>query len=264
MTILLQLRHCRLTFGRHDFGPFSLAIGPGERVALLGPSGAGKSSLLRLMAGELPPCAGTVSLAGRDLADWSPSLLARQRAVLPQSHHVAFGLRAELVIALGRIGRDDECSSGGIVLAAAKLAACEHLLARRIDTLSGGEAARVHLARIFAQLWETEAGLILVDEPLAALDPGLQHRLSHRLDRFAHERGHAVVAVLHDINHAVRHFDRLLLLQAGRLADDLPARALEGDRLRALYGLPFGRVQASDGQVAWLPAAAAPIRANGT
>ncbi|MBV8045933.1 MAG: ATP-binding cassette domain-containing protein [Paludibacterium sp.] len=254
MDILLQLQHCRLARPGQEIGPFSLAIGPGERVAILGPSGAGKSSLLRLMAGEFDLPADSVRLDGRCLSRWTPAALSRRRGVLPQSHQVAFGLRADLVIALGRLG-DDASSADAVVTAAARQAACEHLLARRIDTLSGGEAARVHLARVFAQLWDTAPGLILVDEPLSALDPGLQHRLSRQLDGFARERGHAVVAVLHDINHAMRYFDRLLLLKEGRLAGDLPAAALQAEMLRKLYGLPFAQAHASDGRVAWLPAA---------
>ncbi|BEV71936.1 MULTISPECIES: ATP-binding cassette domain-containing protein [unclassified Paludibacterium] len=254
MDTLLQLQHCRLAQGQQSFGPFSLAIGPGERVAILGPSGAGKSTLLHAMAGDLPPQSGSILLAGRPLASWSLPALSRRRAVLPQSTRVAFALTVEQVIALGRLGREDGLT-GQFVAAAAALAACGHLLGRSIDSLSGGEAARVHLARLFAQLWDIRQGLILVDEPLSALDPGLQHLLSRQLDRFARERGHALLAVLHDLNHAVRHFDRLLLLRAGQLVGDVPTRALDQTLLQALYGLPFSRAHTDSGQAVWLPAA---------
>lgn len=254
METLLQLQHCRLSLGQQSFGPFSLAIGPGERVAILGPSGAGKSTLLHAMAGDLIPQSGSILLAGRQITSWSLPALSRRRAVLPQSNRVAFALTVEQIIALGRLGREDGLTCQ-FVAAAASLAACSHLLGRPIDSLSGGEAARVHLARLFAQLWDIRQGLILVDEPLSALDPGLQHMLSRQLDRFARERGHALLAVLHDLNHAVRHFDRLLLLRAGQLIGDVPTRALDQTLLQALYGLPFSQARTDNGQAVWLPAA---------
>jgi len=163
--------------------------------------------------------------------------LSQHRAVLPQAGDVAFGLQTELVIGLGRVARAHDPHLASVVRDAAGLAHAGHLLGRRFDTLSGGEQARVQLARIFAQLWDTRQGLVLVDEPLAALDPGLQCELLDSLDHYASTRQHALVAILHDINQALAGFDRLLLIRGGGLVADLPATAPALPALEALYGV---------------------------
>jgi iron complex transport system ATP-binding protein len=231
-------------------GPLDLRLEVGERVALLGPSGVGKSTLLRLIAAELAPQGGQVRFEGRDLTGWSGAGLARRRAVLPQSHAVAFGLNAELVVSLGRAALDPDPQGADIVAEAMAQACAGHLLGRRFDTLSGGEQARVQLARVFAQLWDVEAGLLLVDEPLAALDPGLQLELMEAITGFARMRGHALLAVLHDVQLALGHFGRLWLLGPEGGIRDLPADA--GDErvrqaLQALYRIDFHRVDTPDG-----------------
>jgi iron complex transport system ATP-binding protein len=129
---------------------------------------------------------------------------------------------------------------------AAQMACAEHLLGRTFNTLSGGEQARIHLARVFAQLWDANHGLILVDEPVAALDPGLQYQLLDTIDRFARERNHAVLAVLHDINHAL-DFDRLLLVEQGRIILDCPADHHALGDLERLYGIRLEHLYDSQG-----------------
>ncbi len=237
--------------GQH-FGPFNLAVQAGERIAILGASGAGKSTLLKLMAGELAPSAGRVRLDGQPLAATRAAALARRRAVLPQSHQVAFGMPVDLVVALGRLARQPDPAQPAVVAQALAAAHATHLAGRRFDTLSGGEQARVQLARVFAQLWDAHGALLLVDEPLAALDPGLQWGLMQALQHFARERRHALVAVLHDINQALAGFDRLWLLQQGRFIADLPPEAPSVPALERLYGLPL-RCVTDGGSLAVLP-----------
>lgn len=237
MSPLLTLEAATLDVGAQCFGPFSAQVTAGERIAVLGPSGAGKSTLLKLMSGERRPAGGQVLFQQRALADWPLAALSQHRAVLPQAGDVAFGLQTELVIGLGRVARAHDPHLHRVVRDAASLAHAGHLLGRRFDTLSGGEQARVQLARIFAQLWDTRQGLVLVDEPLAALDPGLQCELLDSLDHFARARQHALVAILHDINQALAGFDRLLLIRQGRLVADLPATAQTLPALEALYGV---------------------------
>lgn len=246
---LLQLDSVELSVGSSSFGPFSLHVAPGERVAILGPSGAGKSTLLKLMSREWRPVTGGVSLKGRKLVDWSAQDLSRHRAVLPQSSEVAFGLQTELVIGLGRVARAHDPKLAEIVEAAATMAHAAHLMGRRFDTLSGGEQARVQLARIFAQLWDAQDGLILVDEPLAALDPGLQFNLLDSLDAYASARKHAVVAILHDINQAMVGFDRLLLVKEGQLVGDLPCSAKAVPALESLYDIRLSCVTDPQGSL---------------
>ncbi len=241
---MLLLDDATLMRHRQGFGPFDLRVDAGERVALLGPSGAGKSTLLKLMSGDLAPSTGRVLLDGQPIAAMYPLQRARRRAVLPQSHQIAFGLPVELVVSLGRwAGADD----ARWVRQALAWASAGHLQGRRYDQLSGGEQARVQLARVLAQLADVESGLLLVDEPLASLDPGLQLELLDTLSTFCRERGHALVAVLHDIQQALNGFDRLILISRGQMRADLPANASALPALEILFGLRLQALPAQDG-----------------
>lgn len=249
---MLVMQDVGVELGRLRLGPIHLRLAAGERVAILGPSGAGKSTLLRLMARELRPTRGDVLLDRRPLAQWSASDLARRRAVLPQQHGVAFGLPVELVVALGRVARQGDAAQDRIVQEALVQAQAEHLLGRRFDTLSGGEQARVQLARVLAQAWDERDGLLLVDEPLAAMDPGLTLSLMQSMRRFAAARGHALVAVLHDLNLAMNHFDRLWMIKDGQLIADCDALPSTVPLLEQLYDTRLRLLQDEHG-VAVLP-----------
>jgi len=220
MKTLCRLQALQITLGENAFGPFSFSIAPGERIAILGPSGAGKTTLLKLISGDLRPHFGSYAFKGAAIETWPLRSLSRARAVLPQSSDVAFGLVVHLVIGLGRMAIAGDWKRNDIIRYAAHLSSCDHLLHRGFDTLSGGERARVHLARVFAQLWDEQNSLILVDEPLASLDPGLQIALLESMRQFADERHHAIVAILHDINQAMHHFERLILVKEGKIVGD--------------------------------------------
>ena len=250
-TLVLHAAVTRLP-GARRFGPFDLALRSGERVAIVGPSGAGKSTLLRLMAGDAPVQAGQVLLDGQALSGWPRAALAARRAVLPQAHAVAFGMPVGLAVSLGRLAREPDPHQSAITAQALAAAHAAHLLERRFDTLSGGEQARVMLARVLAQLWDTAPGWLLVDEPLAALDPGLQIELTDTLVDFCSQRGHALVAVLHDLNLALAAFDRLWLVQAGQCVADLPADAAAVPALAALFGIGLRCVDGDGGRPAVL------------
>nr|WP_315464347.1 ATP-binding cassette domain-containing protein [uncultured Rhodoferax sp.] len=260
----MSARAMGLHFGLHGVGPFDFDLRAGEQVAILGPSGAGKSTLLRLLAKEAAPDAGQLVWQGRSMERWSRAELSRTRAVLPQSFDVAFGMPTELVIGLGRVARDHDPRGPHIVQQAAGLAHASHLLGRRFDTLSGGEKARAQMARIFAQLWDVENGLLMVDEPVASLDPGLQLEMLDSIHRFALERGHAVLAVLHDVQHALHGFERWLLIKDSRLLADSRCAQEVIEHLPALYGIPFVQAVSPCGQVLLSPArrAASPLPAQ--
>ncbi|MDZ7855810.1 ATP-binding cassette domain-containing protein [Sphaerotilus sp.] len=258
MNALLALDAAVTRLPGHRIGPFTLRLDAGERIAILGPSGAGKSTLLKLMAGERAPHEGQVALARRPLQRWALPSLARRRAVLPQSHAVAFGLPVELVVALGRVAREPDPQQAGIVAQALQLASAAHLVGRRFDTLSGGEQARVQLARVFAQLWDEREALLLVDEPLSALNPGLQFELMDAMQGFCLARGHALAAVLHDINQALASFDRLWLLREGRLVADLPSGRTAVEPLEDLYGIGLRCVEDEHDGLAVVPVRRAP------
>ncbi|WP_431301652.1 heme ABC transporter ATP-binding protein [Sediminicoccus sp. BL-A-41-H5] len=219
----------------------SLRVGPGEVLAVLGANGAGKSTLLRCLAGEMRPDAGEVRLLGRALPQWPAREMARHRAVMPQASALAFPLRAREVVALGRIpwGGGEAGVEAALVAAGA-----EHLAGRWYGTLSGGEAQRVQLARVLAQLHGTRPGesLLMLDEPTASLDLRHQHRILEVAQARAAE-GAAVVMVLHDLHLAARHATHVLLLREGVPLAAGPAREmLDGALLSATYGVRLRRV----------------------
>jgi len=214
------------------------AFAPGGLVGVIGPNGAGKSTLARALAGLLPAAAGRVTLDGRDIAAIPRAEVACRIAYLPQGQTLHWPLSVERLVALGRlphlapfqrIGPEDAAA----IDRAMALTEVTHLRTRVATELSGGERARVLLARALA----VEAPVLMVDEPLAALDPGHQLDMMALLKAQAVE-GALVIAVLHDLGLAARHCERLLLLDRGRLVADGPAGdVLAPERLAAVFGI---------------------------
>jgi iron complex transport system ATP-binding protein len=201
----------------------SLALRPGEVTAICGPNGAGKSSLLACLSGLLRPEQGSVSLDGSPLARLAPRGRARAIGYLPQQGEVAWNLSAETLVALGRLpwdaGREADMAAVDAALDALDLA---ELRQRSVSHLSGGELARVLLARVLAG----EPQWILADEPLANLDLAHQLALLRQFKRLAGE-GVGVCLVLHDLAQAMNHADRVVVLDGGRVvADGPPSDAL--------------------------------------
>lgn len=221
----------------------SLRIEPGRIHVLLGPNGAGKSTLLKLLAGDLEPSAGQIELNGRALRDWTPRERARQRAVLPQSETLRFGFTAEQVVELGRLPCPRHRPQRELEISREALSAAgvAHLAARKYPTLSGGERARVQLARVMAQIWEpVELGgrYLLLDEPTANLDLAHQHECLNLARSFA-ASGAGVLAILHDPNLALRYADHATLLKNGKVLASGPAQeAITAANLTTLYDVP--------------------------
>ncbi|MEV7214414.1 heme ABC transporter ATP-binding protein [Kitasatospora cineracea] len=215
MTALLEADGIALALGgRELLADVDLAVRAGEILALLGPNGAGKSTLLSVLAGDRRPARGEVRIDGRPLAAHKPAELARRRALLTQTHEVSFPFPAAEVVRMGRApwaGRRTPAQDEAAVIAAMAATDCAHLAGRPFTALSGGERARVALARILAQ----DTALLLLDEPTAALD--LRHQeLVLRIARERAAAGCGVVVVLHDLTLAAAHADRIALLDAGR------------------------------------------------
>ncbi|WP_067821509.1 heme ABC transporter ATP-binding protein [Nocardia inohanensis] len=223
--------------GRKVLDGVDFAVAAGEIVALVGPNGAGKSTLLAALAGELDLTAGTVELDGQPLTHWSHLDMARRRAVLPQSHTVGFPFTAREIITMGRApwARTPRQDHDEHAIAAAMAATdVAHLAARAFPALSGGERARVALARVLAQ----DAPTILLDEPTAALDLGHQEQIL-RLARDRATAGAAVVVVVHDLGVAAAYADRVAVLDSGRIVADGPPRAvLTTELLTRVYRHP--------------------------
>ncbi|TCT04370.1 ABC transporter ATP-binding protein [Aquabacter spiritensis] len=210
----------------------SLDLRGGEMLGLIGPNGAGKTTLLRALCGLAPLAAGAVTYDGQPLADLGAAARGRSVAYLAQDGRIHWPLPVEEVVALGRLPHG-AARIDAAVLRALEAADLLGLRSRAAGTLSGGERARVLLARALA----VEAPLLLADEPVAALDPSHQLQMMEAL-RAAARGGAAVVVVLHDLTLAARFCDRLLLLKAGRaIAEGRPAEVLTAGRVLDAYGV---------------------------
>ncbi len=223
---LLQVENLRVRAGeRLIVSEAALELRRGELAVLLGPNGAGKTSLLRGILGLAEDASGNVRLQGERLANFDAMRRARTISYLPQRRPLAWPSPVRDVVSLGRYAWG--CAPGRLSGADARavdeaLHSCDLLeLARRgADTLSGGEMARMHCARAFA----TQAPLLFADEPVAALDPLHRFKIMQLIHR--HVRGGAgALVVLHDVSLAARFADRLIWMQAGRIAADGPPRA---------------------------------------
>lgn len=191
----------------------SLELEPGTITAICGPNGAGKSTLLEALAGLLEPDGGQIMLGDADLTGMPPRERAKAMGYLPQAHEIAWDVPVRSIVALGRMPHgDNRAEPVDTALSALDIA---RLADRRAQSLSGGETARVLLARVFAG----EPRWILADEPLAALDLAHQLALLRHL-RVAADAGAGVVLVLHDLAHAMNHADRVVVLDRGRIAAD--------------------------------------------
>lgn len=221
----------------------SFVARPGEITAIAGPNGAGKSTLLKVLAGDLEPASGTVSLAGKPLGDYSARELARLRAVLPQQTLLTFAFTVEDVVTMGRhphhgTPTGDHASNRRAVEEAMHRTETTGMRQRTFPTLSGGEQSRTNLARVLAQ----QTPVLLLDEPTAALDIRHQH-LVLDIARDLARNGAAIIAVLHDLNLAAVYADQLVLLDRGAISASGPPRAvLTVERLRAVFACPVAIV----------------------
>ena len=222
----------------------SLAVAAGEVLGVVGPNGAGKTSLLRAGLGLMPMEAGRALLAGRPVAELNPVERARRVGYLPQERRLAWNLPALDVAALGA---PDLPPGEAMAVARDRLARVGilDLADRGVLDMSGGERARVLLARLLA----TRAPLLVADEPVAGLDPDAQ-LLTLDLLRAEAAAGTAVVITLHDLGLAARSCDRVLVLDHGRVAaDGAPVEALSPAVLATVFKLDGTLVETPAGLV---------------
>ena len=220
----------------------SLSVGAGELVTLCGPNGAGKSSAIRAALGLTTLQDGVAKLGGEDVRRLAERERGMRAAYLPQERHIAWNLPALEVAARGA-----PFLAGGEALQRARAALDEvgagHLAERGVAEMSGGERARVLLARALV----VQAPLLLADEPIAGLDPDAQLLVLERL-RARADAGGGVLVSLHDLTLAARIADRVVVMDAGRVvADAPPVEALSPAVLRSTFHLDGVWIAAPDG-----------------
>jgi iron complex transport system ATP-binding protein len=240
MTAVLEARGLHASYGAtRALDGLDAEIQRGELVALLGENGSGKSTFLKVVARIVTPGAGELRLDGRPIESVGRRESARRIAYLPQSLDLVFPIRCLDLVLQGRAPHARGFSADSVedrdrAIDAMRACDVDELADRDAAALSGGEKRRVFLARALAQ----DAGVWLLDEPTAGLDP--RHRLQFLdlLARTHEERGTTVVLVTHEIDLAGSIADRVILLRSGRaLASGPPGETLTPDRMRETFGI---------------------------
>jgi iron complex transport system ATP-binding protein len=235
--------------GRPALSDANLDVARGERVALVGPNGAGKSTLLRAVAGLVEPAAGTLELAGTPLVSLDRLAIARRLAVVPQLPSLPFATTVEEVVALGRLPHEHPIrglrpADRAAVAAAVDRVGVGHLLGRDARELSLGERQLVLLAMAIAQA----APILVLDEPTVHLDLRHQVEVMELLVDLNERDGTTILAVLHDVGLAAHFFQRIVVLDNGRIvADGPPGEALTSERIREVFQVDPGFVRMAAG-----------------
>ena len=239
--------------GRTILERIDLRATPGTVTAIVGPNGSGKTTLLRALTGDLP-YDGVARLNGLDVRGTPARRMAAIRAVLAQATQLAFPFSVDEVVRLG-LSAGVQTAGPDLPARALERVGLAGYGGRDVQSLSGGEQARVHLARVLVQVWEpvTDQGprWLFLDEPVAALDIGHQLTVMELARAYA-DAGGGVVAVMHDLNLSAMFAEHIALLQDGRmLAQGTPAQVLTDANLSRAYGCAV-RVNAVPARGPWL------------
>jgi iron complex transport system ATP-binding protein len=218
----------------------TFTIRAGELVVLLGANGAGKSTLLKLLCGSHTPSGGEIHFCNRPLPAFTVEELAKKRATLHQHNVTTMPFAVHEIVMMGRYPHfRNRPGSNDLDIVAETMAVCgvAHLKERSILTLSGGEQQRVHLARVLAQVWDCPGALLLLDEPLSAMDALYQHQTLGILKALT-QKNYLVMAVLHDINLAAQYADRILMMKNGkRWCDGPPAAVINALNIYTVFSI---------------------------
>ena len=266
---LLELREVSVVRSKRSIvTDVSLAVYPGEVFALVGPNGAGKSTLLGALSGEITPSSGQALIKGVPAKSYRPKALSQFRAILLQSNQVSFPFTVSQVVEMGRnpwVGTMEADHDEASIARAMQSVGVTDLASRRFGELSGGEKARVSLARVLAQ----DTDVLLLDEPTAALDLHHQDRVMRVIRRRSRVAGdpvdtddrsaipprpRGVVVVVHDLSLAAAYADRVGLIVGGSLvAVGTPEEVMTADILSDAYRVPLDVTRSVDGHLTVVP-----------
>lgn len=229
--------------GRYLLNGITAGFEAGKMHAIMGANGAGKTTLLKLLAGDLKPFSGTILWDDKELKDLSAGELAKKRAVLSQHYLMNFPIEVGDVVMMGRypfFGTKPSAKDIEICQEAAASMNIGNLWHRDYTSLSGGEAQKVQMSRVLAQIWPFDTStdkILFLDEPVSHLDVKYQHQLLTAAKELS-TNGMMVIAVLHDINLAVRYADRILFMKDGGILHDLhDPRGISAEIVRQTFDM---------------------------
>lgn len=232
----LSVQHLSFSYGpRRILEDVTFEVAPGAFCALLGPNGSGKSTLVKAIAGVHRAKSGTVTVEGRETSSLGRRELARVVGYVPQAGDAPFDLTVREAVMLGRtphFGIAPRAEDRAKVEVAIARMGLGDLAERSMSELSGGQAQRALIARALAQ----DTRVLLLDEPTSALDLRYQIETLQLVRQITREEGISALIAIHDLNHAARYCDQIVVLHGGRLvADGSPAEALRAPVLRSVY-----------------------------
>ncbi len=232
----LSVQHLSFSYGqRRVLEDVTFEVDPGAFCALLGPNGSGKSTLVKAIAGVHRATSGTVAVEGRETASLGRRELATVVGYVPQAGDAPFDLTVREAVMLGRtphFGIAPRSEDRAKVEDAIGRMGLEEIAERSMSELSGGQAQRALIARALAQ----DTRVLLLDEPTSALDLRYQIETLQLVRQITREEGISALIAIHDLNHAARYCDQIVVLHGGRLvADGRPAEALSAPVLRSVY-----------------------------
>lgn len=219
-------------------------IKQGIFTAVLGANGAGKSTLFKCIAGEVPYQSGVIYWKGQDIKSVPLKSISKERAILRQHYQVSLPFSAREIVEMGRYnysgaGLTPRCFS--VVDKIATFVGIQHMMDRSYFTLSGGEQQRVQLARVLAQIWDSpsEQRVLLLDEPVSALDIQYQHQLMQLMQYLVQQHQFTVIAIVHDLNLTMQYTDEVFLMKNGGIyAYGVTPDVLTEENILACFQIP--------------------------
>lgn len=253
---ILKTEHLSIKFGNKEIlNEINLSIQTGKRTAIIGPNGSGKSTLLKALSGLLKPAQGTVFFAEKDIRSYGKKQLAQRLAILPQGASSPNDLTVGELIDYGRFPHrnwwgGNDAADQEIVDWALSQTGLAHLNKRLLSTLSGGERQRAWIAMALAQ----KPSVLLLDEPTTYLDIAHQLEVMQTVSALNKKNAISIIMVLHDLNHAMRYADEIIVVKDGRIfAKGTPDQTVDLNLLKQVFKVNAEVFKNDTGQNLFIP-----------